>query len=190
MFSFYTTRHNFFPAHKAALDPWQPGNQFGPPSQGYQASTAKGSPAAFGIRRPGHDLSSRLMEERLQGRRCGCRQRPWEREERAFQPWQHRRTASAIMSSWLQEVSTWLRHWYEVIESERLPVSPRLPRPPGNDSISFSQRYPPSSSAAPEGCVLPAFPGGRGSRWLHGTGYSLRPRVMGPLTPRVSAVPQ
>lgn len=81
MFSFYTTRHNFFPAHKAALHPWQPGKQFRCPSQGYQASTAKGSPAAFEIRHPYHDLSNCLEEKgikingnkeaSLPGRRCG-----------------------------------------------------------------------------------------------------------------------
>lgn len=58
MFSFITTRHNFFPAHKAALHPWHPGKQLRCPSQGYRVSTAKESPAAFGIRRPGHDLFS------------------------------------------------------------------------------------------------------------------------------------
>ena len=45
------------------------------------------------------------------------------------------------------------------------------------------QRYPPSSSAAPRGCVPPAFTGGSGSRWLHGTGYSLRSRVGGSSRP-------
>lgn len=69
VFFFYTTRHNFFPAHKAALNPWQPGNQFRCPSQGYRASTAKGSPAAFGIRRPYRNLSSCLMEKEDQDQR-------------------------------------------------------------------------------------------------------------------------
>lgn len=45
--------------------------------------------------------------------------------------------ASAIMKSWLQVVSAWLRLWYEILEStvaSRL----RLPRPHGfADSISF-----------------------------------------------------
>lgn len=112
----------------------------------------------------------------------------WKREERAFQPWMHRHRASAIMQSWQQVVSTWLRPWYEVIVSDSLPGYPMLPRPPWNDTTSFMKRYPPSSFAATARCVRPAFPGDSGSNMLHGIGYSLTPRLAWRY-PRLSAIP-
>ena len=102
---------------------------------------------------------------------------------------QRRRTASEIMRSWLREVSAWLRLWYEVVASENLPGSPVLPRPPRNDATSFSQRYPPSSFAAPGRCVPPAFTGGSGSRWLRDAGYFLRSRVGGSSRPGFGGIP-
>lgn len=113
----------------------------------------------------------------------------WKREERAFQPWMPRQRASAIMQSWQQVVSTWLRPWYEVIVSDSLPGYPMLPRPPWNDTTSFMKRYPPSSSAATARCVRPAFPGDSGSNMLQDTGYSLTSRLASRYR-RLSAVSQ
>ena len=59
-----------------------------------------------------------------------------------------------------------------------------------DSQIRFAfQRYPPSSSAAPRGCVPPAFTGSNGSSWLQGTGYSLRSRVLGSSHPAFSGAP-
>ena len=126
-----------------------------------------------------------IRETRLPGRRW--RVLPLHPlEDHPRQPPTH---ASAIMQSWLQAVSTWLRLWYEILEStvaSRL----RLPRPHGfADSISlFSGIHPHLPQRRGDAYPLPSpVATGADGCTVPGTRSAL---ALGAAHARLSAIPQ